>query len=287
MFVGPLVSGAAMQNLLTERARKALQLANQEAHRLSDEYVGTVHILLGLIKEGFGTAARLLRMRKIDLRKVRREVEHRSRTGPPQPTMGRLPLTPRARNAIGIAVADALGQDHDFVGTGHLLLALLDDRDGEAAQILRSFGIGTDELRKQVSSANAQLDEAECLVAGCRWHDDAITKWLAPRERRFFEQAWPWFNLRVAFGGFVGALIGGSSGGTEGAAIGSSIGCMIGAFSWSVPAAFLGSLIGAAFGQAFLMNDAATFAGSVLGTSLAALVVQWLCDGTERNRPRP
>jgi hypothetical protein len=136
-------------------------------------------------------------------------------------------------------------------------------------------------------SANAQLDEADCLLPSCRWHDDAITKWLAPRERRFFEQAWRWFNLRVGFGGLVGALIGGSSGGTEGAAIGSSIGCMVGAFSWSVPAAFMGSLTGAALGQAFLMNDAATFAGSVLGTSLAALVVQRLSRWNGETRPRP
>jgi len=200
--------------------------------------------------------------------------------------MGRLPLTPRARSAIGIAVADALGQDHDFVGTGHLLLALLDDRDGEAAQILGSFGVRADDIRRQILSANAQLDEAECLVPGCRWHDDAITRWLAPRERRFFEQAWPRFNLRVGFGGLVGALIGGFPGGTEGAIIGSTVGCIIGVFSWSVPAAFLGSLTGAALGQAFLMNDAATFAGSVLGTSLAALV-QWLSRRNGENRPRP
>jgi hypothetical protein len=265
-----------MQNLLTNRARKALQLANQEAHRTGDEHIGTGHLLLGLIKEGSGAAARALRKRNIDLRKVRREVEQRSHFGPPKATPGKLPLTPRARNAIGIAVADALGHDHEFVGTGHLLLALLDDRDGEAAQILCSLRVGADDLRRQVQSANARLDDAECLVPGCRWHDAAITKWLAPRERRFFEQAWRWFNLRVAFGGFVGALIGGSLGAREGAIVGSTFGCMVGALSWSVPAAFAGSLIGAAFGQAFLMSDAATFAGSVLGTSLAALVARWL-----------
>src|SRR5215469_3888241 len=91
----------------TDRARKVMQLANQEAQRFNHEYIGTEHLLLGLIKEGSGVAAHVLNYLDIDLRKVRLEVEKLVASGPEMVTMGKLPHTPRAKKAVEYAIEEA------------------------------------------------------------------------------------------------------------------------------------------------------------------------------------
>src|SRR5437588_2667795 len=94
----------AMYERFTDRARKVMQLANQEAQRYNHEYIGTEHILLGIVKEGSGTAAHVLKNLDIDLRKIRLEVEKIVGSGPDVVTMGRLPQTPRAKKVIEYAI---------------------------------------------------------------------------------------------------------------------------------------------------------------------------------------
>ncbi|RMG00646.1 MAG: ATP-dependent Clp protease ATP-binding subunit, partial [Planctomycetota bacterium] len=134
----------------TDRARKVMQLANQEAQRFNHEYVGTEHILLGLIKEGSGVAANVLRNLDVDLRKIRLEVEKLVQSGPDMVTMGRLPLTPRARKVLEYATEEARTLSHNYVGTEHLLLGLLREQEGVAAQVLMNLGLKLEEVREEV-----------------------------------------------------------------------------------------------------------------------------------------
>src|SRR5215813_10374513 len=114
-----------MYERFTDRARKVMQLANQEAQRLNHEYLGTEHILLGLIKEGSGVAATALKNLNIDLRKIRLEIEMIARRGPHMVPMGKLPPTPRAKKIIEYSIEEARSLSHNYVGTEHLLLGVL------------------------------------------------------------------------------------------------------------------------------------------------------------------
>src|SRR5690349_24266084 len=108
-----------MYERFTDRARKVMQIANQEAQRFNHEYIGTEHILLGLIKEGSGVAANVLKNLDIDPRKVRQEVERIVQTGPhpDMVQMGKLPQTPRAKKVVEYAIEEARNLDHNYVGT--------------------------------------------------------------------------------------------------------------------------------------------------------------------------
>jgi ATP-dependent Clp protease ATP-binding subunit ClpC len=127
-----------------------MQLANQEAQRFNHEYIGTEHLLLGLIKEGSGVAANVLKNLDIDLRKIRHEVEKLVRSGPDLVTMGRLPQTPRAKKVIEYSMEEARNLNHNYVGTEHLLLGLLREQEGVAAQVLMNLGLRLDEVRREV-----------------------------------------------------------------------------------------------------------------------------------------
>ncbi len=134
----------------TDRARKVMALANQEAQRFNHEYIGTEHILLGLVKEGSGVGANVLKNLGVDLRKVRLEVEKLVKSGPDMVTMGKLPQTPRAKKVIEYAIEEARNLNHNYVGTEHLLLGLLREHDGVAAQVLMNLGLRLDEVREEV-----------------------------------------------------------------------------------------------------------------------------------------
>src|SRR5262249_27587237 len=134
----------------TDRARSVMGLANQEAKRLNHEAIGTEHILLGLIKEGFGVGANVLKNLDINLRHARKEVETLVRPGPSTVIVGKLPLTPRASLVITCAMEEARNLSHNYVGTEHLLLGLLREHDGVAAQVLRILGLTLEEVREEV-----------------------------------------------------------------------------------------------------------------------------------------
>jgi ATP-dependent Clp protease ATP-binding subunit ClpC len=139
-----------MYERFTDRARKVMQLANQEAQRFNHEYVGTEHILLGLIREGSGVAANALNKLGIDLNRIRQEVEKIVQSGPDMVTMGKLPQTPRAKKVIEYAIEEARQLNHNYVGTEHLLLGLVRENEGVAAQVLLNLGLSLDKVREQV-----------------------------------------------------------------------------------------------------------------------------------------
>ena len=134
----------------TDRARKVMALANQEAQRFNHEYIGTEHILLGLVKEGSGVGANVLKNLDVDLRKVRLEVEKLVKSGPDMVTMGKLPQTPRAKKVIEYAIEEARNLNHNYVGTEHLLLGLLREDEGVAAQALMNLNLKLEEVREEV-----------------------------------------------------------------------------------------------------------------------------------------
>ncbi|VTR98253.1 atp-dependent clp protease atp-binding protein : ATPase with chaperone activity, ATP-binding subunit OS=Singulisphaera acidiphila (strain ATCC BAA-1392 / DSM 18658 / VKM B-2454 / MOB10) GN=Sinac_6482 PE=4 SV=1: Clp_N: Clp_N: AAA: UVR: AAA_2: ClpB_D2-small [Gemmata massiliana] len=141
-----------MYERFTDRARKVMQLANQEAQRFNHEYIGTEHVLLGLVKEGSGVAANVLKNLDIDLRKIRLEVEKIVQHGPggEQVVMGRLPHTPRAKKVIEYSIEEARNLNHNYVGTEHLLLGLLREQEGVAAQVLMNLGLKLEDVREEV-----------------------------------------------------------------------------------------------------------------------------------------
>ena len=139
-----------MYERFTDRARKVMQLANQEAQRFNHEYIGTEHILLGLVKEGSGVAANVLKNLDVDLRKIRLEVEKLVQSGPEMVTMGKLPQTPRAKKVIEYSMEEARQLNHNYVGTEHILLGLLREQEGVAAQVLMNLGLKLEEVRDEV-----------------------------------------------------------------------------------------------------------------------------------------
>jgi ATP-dependent Clp protease ATP-binding subunit ClpC len=148
----------------TDRARKVMALANQEAQRFNHEYIGTEHILLGLVKEGSGVGANVLKTLDVDLRKVRLEVEKLVKSGPDMISMGKLPQTPRAKKVIEYAIEEARNLNHNYVGTEHLLLGLIREHDGVAAQVLRNLGLKLEEVREEVLNilgAGVESDESQ------------------------------------------------------------------------------------------------------------------------------
>jgi len=152
----------------TDRARKVMALANQEAQRLNHEYIGTEHILLGLVKEGSGVGATVLKQLDVDLRKVRMEVEKLVKSGPDMVTMGKLPQTPRAKKVIEYAIEEARHLGHNYVGTEHLLLGLLREQDGVAAQVLVNLGLKLEDVREEVLNllgANGEGSEQKGSVS--------------------------------------------------------------------------------------------------------------------------
>ena len=134
----------------TDRARKVMALANQEAQRFNHEYIGTEHILLGLVKEGSGVGATVLKNLDVDIKKLRFGVEKLVKSGPDMVTMGKLPQTPRAKKVIEYAIEEARSLNHNYVGTEHILLGLLRESEGIAAQVLMDLGLKLEDVRQEV-----------------------------------------------------------------------------------------------------------------------------------------
>ncbi|MCK6472744.1 MAG: ATP-dependent Clp protease ATP-binding subunit [Planctomycetes bacterium] len=139
-----------MFDRFTDRARKVMSFARQEAERFNHDYIGTEHILLGLVKEGSGVAANVLENLDVDLEKVRLEVEKLVKPAPDVVTMGQLPFTPRAKKVLEFAIDEARALDHNYVGTEHLLLGLLREQEGLAAQVLMNLSLKLDDVRNEV-----------------------------------------------------------------------------------------------------------------------------------------
>jgi len=148
----------------TDRAKKVMALANQEASRLGHQYIGTEHILLGLVKEGSGVGANVLRNMNADLRTIRTAVEELVKGADEAVAMGKLPHSPKAKRVIEFAVEEARQLNHNYIGTEHILLGLLREQDGKAVQVLGGLGIRIEEVRDGVLNLlgeGAEIEEAD------------------------------------------------------------------------------------------------------------------------------
>ncbi len=143
----------------TERARKVLSLAQEEAQRFNHPYIGTEHLLLGLVREGEGVAARVLTNMGVQLPKVRSAVEFIIGRGEGA-VIGEIGLTPRAKKVIELAVDEARRLDHSYIGTEHLLLGLVREGEGIAAGVLESLGVNLEKVRQQVMQVVNQSSSA-------------------------------------------------------------------------------------------------------------------------------
>jgi ATP-dependent Clp protease ATP-binding subunit ClpC len=139
-----------MFDRFTDRARKVMGLARQEAQRFNHDYIGTEHILLGLVQEGSGVAASVLKNLNVDLKKIRHEVEKLVAGGSTMVSMGQLPFTPRAKKVLELSLEEASNLGHTYIGTEHLLLGLIREDEGIAAQVLRNLKVKLDDVRDEV-----------------------------------------------------------------------------------------------------------------------------------------
>ena len=137
-------------NNFTPRAQQVLALARKEADRLNHNFVGTEHLLLGLIRLGQGTAVTVLGKMGLDLETVRLEVEKQVSTNPYQKVIGNIPYTPRVKKVLALASKEAKALNHTYIGTEHILLGLLREDDGVAARVLEKVGINVEQTRLEI-----------------------------------------------------------------------------------------------------------------------------------------
>ncbi|KKN49366.1 hypothetical protein LCGC14_0643420 [marine sediment metagenome] len=164
-----------MYERFTDRARKVLQQANQEARRLNHEYLGTEHVLLGLIKEGSGVAATALKNLDVDWCDIGVEVEKFMQSGPDIVTTGRLPQTPRTKQVLTYSMEEARNLNHNYVGTEHILLGLLHEQKGIACLVLTNLGLKLEDVREEVLNLlgggpdTVEKENKDLRMALARW----------------------------------------------------------------------------------------------------------------------
>ncbi|MBF0594840.1 MAG: ATP-dependent Clp protease ATP-binding subunit [Candidatus Omnitrophica bacterium] len=139
-----------MFNRFTERARKVIVFAKEEARRFNHDYIGTEHLLLGLIREGEGVASAVLQKLGLDLESIRIEVEKLVQPGPQTQVVGDIPFTPRSKKALELAAEEARALGHNYIGTEHLLLGLVKEGEGMAYRVLLNLGLDLGKLRNEV-----------------------------------------------------------------------------------------------------------------------------------------
>lgn len=139
-----------MFNRFTERARKVIVYAKEEARRFNHDYIGTEHLLLGLIREGEGVAAAVLQKLGLDLETIRIEVEKLVQPGPQTQVLGDIPFTPRSKKALELSAEEARALGHNYIGTEHLLLGLVKEGEGMAYRVLLNLGLDLGKLRNEV-----------------------------------------------------------------------------------------------------------------------------------------
>jgi hypothetical protein len=255
-----------MYERFTDRARKVMQLANQEAQRFNHEYIGTEHILLGLIKEGQGVAGHVLKNRDIDLRKVRREVERVVQAGPDLVTMGKLPQTPRARMAITYAIEEARDLNHNYVGTEHLLLGLLREQEGLAAQVLMNLGLKLEDVRQDVVNI---LTHPPLRPRARKLAPPADP--MQERVRALERQLW---NVRLLLGALAGAGAGAALFAQTGALVGLLAGGLLSMLGRVLPALLAGGAAGALLGLHHLPAEGGGWTGGLVGALAALCIVE-------------
>jgi len=153
MTAEPSVRAASTEesiNNFTPRAQQVLALARKEAERFNHNFVGTEHLLLGLIRLGQGVAVNVLQKLGLDLETVRMEVEKQVGIGPDQKMIGNIPYTPRVKKVLALAAKEAKALNHTYIGTEHILLGLLREGDGVAARVLKNLNVNIEQTRQEI-----------------------------------------------------------------------------------------------------------------------------------------
>ncbi|MFC1666839.1 ATP-dependent Clp protease ATP-binding subunit [Candidatus Omnitrophota bacterium] len=140
-----------MFNRFTERARKVILLAKEEAKRFNHDYIGTEHILLGLVREGEGVAAVVLQKMRVSLQQIRLETEKIVKPGPSTIISGDIPFTPKAKKAIELSGEEARSLGHNYIGTEHILLGLIKEGEDIASQVLLNLGLDLDKVKQEIA----------------------------------------------------------------------------------------------------------------------------------------
>jgi hypothetical protein len=261
-----------MYERFTDRARKVMQLANQEAQRFNHEYIGTEHILLGLIKEGSGVAAKVLKNLDIDLLKVRLEVEKIVLRGPDMVTMGRLPQTPRAKQAIEYAIEIAKDLSHDYIGTEHLLWGLVREKESVAAQVLINLGLNLKDVQFEVLNYPMRVMFPKKKDS----KDSALSRnaQRPPQDERIRSLEQQLWNVRIVLGALVGAIAGVLLLAQFGAVMGLLLGGLVAALGWRTLGVLAGGSVGVFLGCTHLSNDGGGLAGALLGALVGFLIAE-------------
>jgi hypothetical protein len=171
-------------NNFTPCAQKVLALARDEAQRFRHNFIGTEHLLLGLITLGQGTAVTVLNQMGIDLKNVRQEVEKQVGSGPDNRVAHQVPYAPRVKKVLALAAKESKALNHTYVGTEHILLGLLHEGDGVAARVLKSLGIDTEVTRQHILR---ELDPSRSFhadTAEMRPKTEAVTATREPLDLR-------------------------------------------------------------------------------------------------------
>jgi len=150
-----------MFDRFTDRARKVMGLSLQAALRHQHDYIGTEHMLLGLIDEGGGVASDVLKNLDVDVGRIRAEVEKRTAPGPAPVALCRLPFTPLARTVLELSLKEARDLGHNYIGTEHLLLGLVREEKGIAGQVLRELNLRLEDIREEVLELLGHDDKGE------------------------------------------------------------------------------------------------------------------------------
>jgi hypothetical protein len=286
-----------MYERFTDRARKVMQLANQQAQRFNHEYIGTEHILLGLVEEGAGVGVKVLKNLHIDLRKLRREVEQIVVSGPFEDYRGRRPQTPRAKKVIEYAIEEARNFGHNYVGTEHLLLGLFREQDGVASYVLMNLGLRLEDLREEmlavgtgpgcpprgaISEAVASepreagpekaLTEADQQALSRKVGDLELREQLL--QGRIVALDRQLASVRFLLGAFAGAFAGWLLGDQTGAVVGLLAGGCVAALGRLLPAALAGGAVGSLIGSIHLTQQGGGLAGALLGLLVASSIAE-------------
>jgi ATP-dependent Clp protease ATP-binding subunit ClpC len=176
----------------TDRARRVVVVAQNEARSLDHDYIGTEHILLALMEEGSGVGAKALEAMQITMDAVREKVEEITGRGQVPPRKGHIPFTPAAEKVLEFSLREALQLGHHYIGTEHILLGLVRQGDGVAAQVLVSLGADLNRTRQQVIqilSGRQQEEPTPVIVADLRDRLASVAARLAVIERRLRDAA--------------------------------------------------------------------------------------------------
>ncbi len=213
----------AVFDRFTDRAREVMGLARQEAQRFNHDYIGTEHILVGLVQEGRGVGANVLRNLDVDLEKVRQDVEKLMSAGTRPVTLGQLPFTPRAKKVLELSLEEATHLGHTYIGTEHLLLGLMREAEGVAARVLSDLKLRVEDVREEVLDLlNEDPPESDASGAGSRatasvdpkrraagpWSQTGDAILLEPQALAALRLAWTHAHDQAAHVGEVGLLYG-------------------------------------------------------------------------------